>query len=152
MHLSFYGKQYDIPAQVKQYAEQKLSVIEKFLPDVQEIRVNISLGHHHRKGEVFTVSVHLTRARERMNARAESQDPYAGLDFIVEKLERQIAHERGKRRTVRLRFRRYLSPRNMFAVSRKNLSRLRGSSRRLFGKTFRWRRSERKGEREEFDA
>lgn len=142
MHLSFYGKQYDIPERLKAYAEQKFSVLEKLVPGIQELRLNIALDHHHRKGEIFTVHALSRGSHERLNANVVAEDPYAGIDLLVEKLENQLTHEQGKRRSVHRRFRRYASPRNMFAVSRRGVSRLGGHSRRIFGRVFRRRNRE----------
>lgn len=140
MHISYYGKQFDIPDRLKAYAEQKLAVLEKLLPDVLELRLNIQLSHHHRKGEVYEIRLLAHSGGERFNVETKASDPYSGVDELVEKLERNIQHEQGKRRTARRRLQRLLSPRNMFAVSRRHVSRLTGHSRRAFGKVFRRRR------------
>ncbi|MFA6512108.1 MAG: ribosome-associated translation inhibitor RaiA [Patescibacteria group bacterium] len=139
MHLSFYGKKYDIPDQLKAYAEQKLSVLEKLVPDLQDVRLNITRDQHHTKGEVFSVNALSRGSREHLNAHVIAEDPYTGVDMLMSKLENQLEHEQGKRRSVRRRFKRILSPRNMYATSRRGLTRFGGGSRRIFGRVFRRR-------------
>lgn len=137
MHISYYGKQYAIPDRFKAYAEQKLAGLERLVPELLEFRLNITLDHHHRKGEIYTVHAIARGGTTRLNAMVTAADPYSGVDLLIEKLENQITHERGKQRNTRRRFARLLSPRNMYAVSRKQISRLGGHSRRAFGRVFR---------------
>lgn len=78
---------------IKEYAEEKVSKIEKYLASSDEImaRIVVSVKGKDQKVEVTIPTKNLTlRAEEKNN------DLYAAIDLVVEKLERQIIKNKTK--------------------------------------------------------
>jgi len=78
---------------IKEYTEEKVSKIEKYLASSDELiaRIVVSVKGKDQKVEVTIPTKNLTlRAEEKNN------DLYAAIDLVVEKLERQIIKNKTK--------------------------------------------------------
>lgn len=78
---------------IKEYAEEKVSKIEKYLASSDEImaRIVVSVKGKDQKVEVTIPTKNLT-----LRAEEKSNDLYAAIDLVVEKLERQIIKNKTK--------------------------------------------------------
>ena len=82
---------------LRQYVEKKMSKLEKYLPDIDEIRVELRRESTRSASDrdVAQVTVHsrgtILRAEERTG------DMFASIDAVADKLERRIRRFKGKR-------------------------------------------------------
>jgi putative sigma-54 modulation protein len=87
------GQRFQVTEALRDYAEKKLSRLEKYFdaPIASEITVTLSVtkGHHAVEVTIPLVGVML-RAEEK------SEDMYASIDLVVDKLERQIRKHKTK--------------------------------------------------------
>lgn len=92
MQLSITGLHMDVTDAIKDYINSKFKRIERHDDHVTNVHVIISVNkHHHRAeatlhglgGEVFAV--------------AESDDLYAAIDLLTDKVDRQILKQKEKR-------------------------------------------------------
>ena len=97
MRLQVKGKNVEVTAAIREYAEAKLSKLAKQLADQTQVEVELSQernpsisANHVAEGTVFTKGSTL-RARE------ASPDMKASIDQLAEKLERQVKRYREKR-------------------------------------------------------
>jgi len=91
MHIIFAGKHLEVTPSLRDYAEAKLSKLERFFDHVKEVRVVESILRNQQIVEVTLVADGTTiRAEER------SSDMYTSLDLVTDKLERQLKRYKGR--------------------------------------------------------
>ena len=97
MRLQVKGKNVAVSPSIREYAERKMSKLEKQLADQTQVEVELSeqknpsiSANHVAEGTIFTKGSTL-RARE------ASPDMKASIDQLAEKLERQVKRYRERR-------------------------------------------------------
>lgn len=81
---------------LREYAERKLARLGRLVGDGAEARVVLTADKFRRRAEVALSARHLAAAGVE-----ETDDMYAAIDLVVDKLERQAAETRGRQRTQR---------------------------------------------------
>ena len=91
IHVTF--KQLDSSEQLKQYAEKRLSKLAKFCPASEnaEALVTLSVDKYRHKAEV-----NLRGKNMHISAEEQSDDMYASIDLVLEKLETQVKKQFNK--------------------------------------------------------
>ena len=85
MQIVFSGKHIEVTEALKEYAKSKLSRLDKFFDHIQETHVTESIVRGQHIVEVtMRADGKIIRAEERSN------DMYQSLDFVIDKLERQL--------------------------------------------------------------
>ncbi|WP_199616737.1 ribosome hibernation-promoting factor, HPF/YfiA family [Paenibacillus alkalitolerans] len=87
MKFCIRGKNVEVTNPLKEYAERKVSRLEKYFeaPLVSEVNVTLSVIKNKHTVEVsIPVNGAILRAEEK------SEDMYASIDMVIDKLERQI--------------------------------------------------------------
>ncbi len=93
MKIEFTGRQTEVPAELRRFAERKLQKVAKLLPAVTRAHVILSADKHRRVAEVSVHSRHLD-----LSAVEVSTNPRLSLAGAVEKLQRQAQRQRARRR------------------------------------------------------
>ena len=97
MQLILKGKNVEITDWLRQYVEKKVNKLDRYLPDIQEARVELSVqktrSSQDRQVAQLTVRSNglILRAEER------TDDMFAAIDAVIDKMHRQIARYKGKR-------------------------------------------------------
>src|SRR4051812_9658244 len=74
----------------KRFAHEKVAKLQKFLRQAMTAQVTLSVeGLEH----VADVNIHAGGAH--FHAKERSEDMYASIDMVLDKLERQIEHQKG---------------------------------------------------------
>ena len=81
---------------VKAYVEEKVEKLEKYLENPQEVHVVLTSEKFRQIAEITLVSDGFS-----LNSEGRDSDPYAAIDQMVDKMERQIRERRGKGRRKR---------------------------------------------------
>jgi putative sigma-54 modulation protein len=81
---------------LKEYANQKLSKVKKYLSEPIDLNVVLSVEKFRHNAEVT-----LTADRNVINCREETEDMYSAIDKVAEKLERQVKKAKGRIQTKR---------------------------------------------------
>jgi len=91
MNIIINGRHMDITPAIRQYSEEKLKRFEKYVKNISEAVVTLSVEKYRHRAEV------LMRVNG-VNIQAESVtgEIYASIDEVVEKLERQIKKHKDK--------------------------------------------------------
>ncbi|MDD3024718.1 MAG: ribosome-associated translation inhibitor RaiA [Syntrophomonadaceae bacterium] len=94
MRFEIRGKNIELTEALKEYTTKRLSKLEKYIDDVKEAQVALSIGAEGHKVEV-TIPLNgvILRGEEATN------DMYTSIDLVEEKLEKQI--EKHKTRLYR---------------------------------------------------
>jgi len=97
MDVSVFARNMEVTPRLRQYVEQKVGKLDRYLPVIDEARIDLTMENTrsaaHRQVAQLTVRVHGTilRAEER------TQDMFASIDAVLNKMYRQIARYKGKR-------------------------------------------------------
>lgn len=100
MELSINGHNIDITTRLQNYVEKKTSRLDRYMPNLVDVRVDLTEEAHTRSAESRQVAQITIRDNRGTILRAEerSNDLFAAIDAVVDKLYRQINRYRGKRK------------------------------------------------------
>ena len=96
MKVEYTGRQTDVPARLRTFAERKLKKLEKFVGRPLRAHVILTVDRHRRIAEV---SLH--SPRHDMTATNASPDMRVSLATVMDKLLRQAQRHVGKRQSKR---------------------------------------------------
>ncbi len=83
------GKNIDVPDRVREYAERKLGRLERLLDDRSEALVELSIEQHRSAAVSHIVEVTLVIDGRTLRTHAAAETHRAGVDEVVDKLERR---------------------------------------------------------------
>ena len=92
------GKNIDVPDNVRAYAERKMSRLERILDDRSEALVELSVEQHRSQADSRIVEVTLVIDGKPLRTHAAAPTHRAGIDEVVDKLERRAVDHREKPR------------------------------------------------------
>ncbi len=92
------GKNIDVPDNVRAYAERKLSRLERILDDRSDALVELSVEQHRSLADSHIVEVTLVIDGRTLRTHAAAATHRAGVDEVVDKLERRAVDHREKPR------------------------------------------------------
>jgi putative sigma-54 modulation protein len=92
------GKNYEVPDRVRQYAERKLSRLERMLDDRSEAIVELWVEQNRNADDSHIVEVTLVIDGQPLRGRGVAVSHTAGIDTVVDKIERQAVDLRKKPR------------------------------------------------------
>ena len=92
------GKNIDVPDTVRAYAERKLARLERILDDRSDALVELSVEQHRSADDSHIVEVTLVIDGRTLRTHAAALSHQAGVDEVVDKLERRAVDHREKPR------------------------------------------------------
>lgn len=98
MQLVIKGRNMEVNDRLREYVEKKIGKMTKFLPDVQEIRVELAEEKSRKTSERQVVQVTMRSNGTLLRAEERNSDIYAAIDAVADKLHGQINRFKGKRR------------------------------------------------------
>ena len=102
MIIEIAGKHLEITPSLREYAEEKLGSLGKFVEKYDAsggVELKVSLGRvsaHHHKGEVYEAVADLILPKQVLRAEEYSEDAHAAIDIVREKLSREIETYKAK--------------------------------------------------------
>ena len=94
MQISVTGRRVEVTDAIRTYGEQKASKLLKYYDRIQSIEIVLDYEATQHKVEVIVEAEH----RNTFVARESSEDMYAALDLVIDKLERQITKHKERYR------------------------------------------------------
>jgi putative sigma-54 modulation protein len=91
MQITLSGHHVDITDALRAYANDKLSKLEHHCDDILSIKVILQVEKNIQLAEA---SVHIKGAE--LFAKADSDDMYAAIDALIDKLDRQLLSHKNK--------------------------------------------------------
>ncbi len=82
---------------LRQYVEKKIGRLEKYMPDIDEVRVELREEPTRSASDRAVAQVTLRSRRTILRAEERSGDMFASIDAVSDKLERRIRRFKGKR-------------------------------------------------------
>jgi putative sigma-54 modulation protein len=92
------GKNLDVPEKVRRYAIRKLGRLDRFLDDRSEATVELATERHRSLADSHIVEVTLLINGQVLRGRAAAPTFQAGIDEVVDKIERRAIDHRKKPR------------------------------------------------------
>jgi putative sigma-54 modulation protein len=92
------GKNFDVPDHVRRYTERKLARLERILDDRSDALVELSVEQHRSAANSHIVEVTLVIDGKTLRTHAAAETHRAGVDEVVDKLERRAVDHREKPR------------------------------------------------------
>ncbi|HEY4495419.1 MAG TPA: ribosome-associated translation inhibitor RaiA [Candidatus Paceibacterota bacterium] len=99
MKINLKTKNFSLTPSIKNYLEQKLNSLDKFLPGDESIFADVELSKttkHHQKGDVFMAEVNLKIPGRLIRAVAEQWDLRIAIDAAKDELQREIKSNKEK--------------------------------------------------------
>jgi len=96
MQILLKGKNFVISDRVRDYVEKKVSKFDRYLPDINETRVEITQEKTKSSKDRNSVQVTLRTNGTILRAEERSEGIYACIDAVVDKMHRQIVRYKGK--------------------------------------------------------
>jgi putative sigma-54 modulation protein len=97
------GKNIDVPDRTRAYAEKKMARLERFLDDRSEAIVELSTERHRSAEDSRIVEITLVIDGETLRSSAAGPTHEAGIDEVVDKIERRAVDHLEKPRAGRVR-------------------------------------------------
>lgn len=92
------GKNFEVPDRVRAYTERKLKRLERILDDRSDALVELSVEQHRSASDSHIVEVTLVIDGRPLRTHAAAVSHRAGVDEVVDKLERRAVDHREKPR------------------------------------------------------
>ncbi|HXI45084.1 MAG TPA: ribosome-associated translation inhibitor RaiA, partial [Candidatus Acidoferrales bacterium] len=92
------GKNYEVPDRVRAYAERKLGRLDRLLDDRSDAIVELSVERHRNDADSHVVDITLVVDGQTVRGRATAPTHQAGVDEVLDKVERQAVGLREKPR------------------------------------------------------
>ncbi len=91
MNIIINGRHLDITPSIKSYSEEKIKKIEKYMPNITEAVITLSVEKFRHKAEVL-----LRINGSSIQAECITEEIYSSIDEVTEKIERQIKKHKEK--------------------------------------------------------
>ncbi|MGH2425596.1 MAG: ribosome hibernation-promoting factor, HPF/YfiA family [bacterium] len=96
LHVIVQGKHLDVTPALREYAEEKVGRISRYFDQVQEAQVVLSVERRDGMGKAQVVEVTVWGDGLVLRGEEASQDMYASIDLVFDKLRKQIEKYRSK--------------------------------------------------------
>ena len=105
MNVIMNGRHLDITPALRSYAEEKIGRFDKYLSNISEAVVTLSVEKYRHKAEVL-----LKVNGVQIQAEGKTGEVYSAIDQVVEKLEKQVVkykeklhdHRKGEKKTTEI--------------------------------------------------
>jgi putative sigma-54 modulation protein len=97
MQLLLKGKNFVISDRVRDYVEKKIGKLDRYLPEIDEARIEITQEKTKSAKDRNVVQITLRTNGAILRAEERSEAIYASIDAVVDKIHRQIVRYKGKR-------------------------------------------------------
>jgi putative sigma-54 modulation protein len=101
MKINLKGSGMELTPAIAEYAEKKVSMLSKFVPE--DVVAHVEVGkstQHHKHGDVFRAEIRLSGHGLDLYAVAEEPDLYAAIDLVKDEAIRSLTHEKGRREAL----------------------------------------------------
>jgi putative sigma-54 modulation protein len=99
MNISIKATHVDLTPSIKEYVEEKISALDKFI-DVTGAHVELKRDQHHQSGLVFGADIKVMVGGKDMYAEVWAQDAYSAIDLLVPKIKEQISKFKDKKTSL----------------------------------------------------
>src|SRR4051794_2040112 len=100
MRLQVKGRNLEISEQIREYAEEKMGKLDRFVSDPTRVELELTVEKNPSISDNHVAEATVWTKGPVLRAREASSDMKASIDQLVAKLERQVKRYREKRRVA----------------------------------------------------
>ena len=103
MKLNIKATGITLTTSISEYIEKKINMLDKFFRGIDDVLVNVEVGktsRHHKSGDIFRAEIQITADGQTYYASSETEDLYATVDEVKDKIVTELTSKRKK--TLRL--------------------------------------------------
>ena len=97
MELLIHGRNVEITDWIREYVEKKVGRLERYLPQAREARVELNHSETRAATDRYTAQLTIWSNGQILRAEESSNDIFAAIDVVVDKMYRQIERFKGRR-------------------------------------------------------
>ncbi|MDE0141737.1 MAG: ribosome-associated translation inhibitor RaiA [Caldilineaceae bacterium] len=97
MNLTVHGRNVAISDRVQDYVDRKVGRLDKYLPRIREARVELVRRETRASADRYTAQLTIWASGQILRAEESSEDLFASIDAIADKMFRQIERFKGRR-------------------------------------------------------
>jgi putative sigma-54 modulation protein len=99
MDVVIHSRNLDVTPRIQSYIEKKIERLDRYMPNISEVRVDVGEERSNRMGNRMVAQITLRHVRGTiLRAEERSNDIFAAVDVVIDKMYRQIERYKGKRR------------------------------------------------------
>jgi putative sigma-54 modulation protein len=100
MQIEIHGRNLHVDQRLQEYVQKKLNKLDKYLPNIAAIHVDLAHERQHKGGEraIAQLTVRNSRGTVLRSEDKKQVDIFAAIDMAVDKMYRQISRYKGKQR------------------------------------------------------
>jgi putative sigma-54 modulation protein len=97
MKVMVHGRNVDVTDYVKEYVTKKVGKLERYLPQINEVRAELTQNMTRSADDRFTAQVTVWANGQILRAEESTSDIFASIDATVDKMSSQIRRFKGRR-------------------------------------------------------
>lgn len=100
MKINIKATQIELTPEIKEYVQEKIDMLEKYLGSVQVINCDVEVGltsAHHNKGEIYRAEINLEVPGELLRIEKTEKELFKAIDKVKDHMTRSIKRYKEKR-------------------------------------------------------
>lgn len=97
MQLTVHGRHLEVTDWIRQYIEKKVDRIERYLPQMQEIRAELTQSETRAAADRYTAQITVWANGQILRAEESTSDIFASIDATIDKMANQVQRFKGRR-------------------------------------------------------
>jgi putative sigma-54 modulation protein len=97
MKLNVHGRNIEVTDWIHQYVEKKVERLERYLPQAREAKAELVYSETRAAADRYTAQLTIWANGQILRAEESTEDIFASIDAIVDKMSRQIERYKGRR-------------------------------------------------------
>ena len=97
MQLTVHGRHLEVTDWIHKYIEKKVNRLERYLPQVQEMRAELTQSETRAAADRYTAQITLWANGQILRAEESTSDIFASIDATIDKMANQLQRFKGRR-------------------------------------------------------
>lgn len=99
MIITIHGTGIDLTDAIKEYAEKKIMMLQRYFDRITKVEIDVGKrSHHHQKGLIYYAEVNLYIPGHNLRVVKEEKDLYKAMDKVKDHLKVELDRIKGKMR------------------------------------------------------
>ena len=99
--LQIYTRNLELTDRLRQYVEKKVSKLQRYLPNLDSIRVDLSESNARDASRRMVAQITIYVPKAILRAEERAGDIFAAVDLVTDKMYRRVERYKGRRRSSR---------------------------------------------------
>ena len=97
MEITIHGRNLKVTPRIQEYVEGKSARLDRYLPNISAVRVDLAVENTRSAADSQVAQFTVQSKRTILRAEERTDDIFASIDAVLDKLHRQIERYKGKR-------------------------------------------------------